>query len=255
VKIGGVRGALVRVDETRLCQVFLNLLQNAAHALAGHEDGRVDIDVSRDAEDVVVRVRDNGPGVPEELAGRLFEPWVTGRANGTGLGLALCRQYLVEMGGTIELHRTSPGTTFEVTVPSGRPASAPPTLVPDGSGARTTVLVVDDNPLVVRALQRVLGSAHAVEVATNSAQALRRIGERWFDLVFVDLHLANENGRELYERMAAMSKPQAKQVVFVSGGFEEPDLAFLEKHGIAWIRKPFGAQELRTLVAERTGRG
>jgi signal transduction histidine kinase len=255
VRFQGPRACYARADETRLCQVFLNLLQNAAHAVQGASNPRIDLEVTND-DPVVVRVRDNGPGVPEALAPRVFDAWVTGKAQGTGLGLALSRRYLAEMGATIELIRgTTRGTTFELHLVPGRPpSSVPPTLVPDASRGRARVLIVDDTPLVGRAFERALSARHDVVLATNRADARRELGRSWFDVLFVDLQLGRESGLDLYQDLVGASPDQAERFVAIGGAVDQEQMAFLDKHGIRFVQKPIGADELRTVVMECVGR-
>jgi signal transduction histidine kinase len=69
---------------------------------------------------VVLRLADTGPGVAAEVRAHLFEPFHTTRPDGTGLGLALCREIVLQHGGTIELEPGGPGATFRVTLPVAR---------------------------------------------------------------------------------------------------------------------------------------
>lgn len=91
----------------RLGQVVLNLVVNAADALTGQADPmpRIDVSVEEDGAWGLVRVRDNGPGIPAEKADRIFEPFVTTKIGkgGTGLGLAVSRTIVEEHGGSLEL--------------------------------------------------------------------------------------------------------------------------------------------------------
>jgi signal transduction histidine kinase len=105
----------VEGDGGRLRQVFFNLLQNAAQALGA---GVVQVEAARAGSAVVARVHDGGPGIPPEVRTRLFEPFVTGRAEGTGLGLALGRRLVERHGGALRLLEGGPGTTFEVRLPA-----------------------------------------------------------------------------------------------------------------------------------------
>lgn len=98
-----------------LRRAFANVLRNASEALAGH--GTVDVTVAGGPDGVAVVIADHGPGVPPELRDRVFEPYVTSKAEGTGLGLALVRQTVEAHGGTIALSETAGGgATFTVTL-------------------------------------------------------------------------------------------------------------------------------------------
>ena len=113
----------VEGDAGRLRQVFANLLQNAAQAQV---EGEVRLAARADGSAVRVRVEDDGPGVPPEIRERLFDLFVTGKASGTGLGLALCRRLVERHGGTVALVPESrQGSTFEVRLPAAHQASRP----------------------------------------------------------------------------------------------------------------------------------
>jgi nitrogen fixation/metabolism regulation signal transduction histidine kinase len=100
-----------------LRRAFANLIRNAAEAMGGR--GRIDVGVQRNGRGVVVTVADHGPGVPRELGARVFEPYVTTKADGTGLGLALVRQTIDGHHGTIALSDTpGGGATFTVAFPA-----------------------------------------------------------------------------------------------------------------------------------------
>jgi PAS domain S-box-containing protein len=105
-------------DETQLQQVLLNLLLNAQNALPS--GGRIEIALDYDPQAKIIRmeVSDNGPGIPEEIQKKIFQPFFTTRTDGTGLGLATCLKNVQYHGGSIEVHSTAGhGTTFSVTIP------------------------------------------------------------------------------------------------------------------------------------------
>ena len=101
-------------DPGRLRQVLANLLTNAAQAQG---QGVLELDARVEGAHLRVVVRDLGPGVPVELRERLFEPFVTGKANGTGLGLAVSRQIVHRHGGTLKLLPSEQGSAFELRLP------------------------------------------------------------------------------------------------------------------------------------------
>jgi signal transduction histidine kinase len=114
----------VRADAPRLEQVILNLLDNAAqHSPQGSV---IDMILSRDHGSVRLRVRDQGAGIPPDALGRVFEPFFTTRANGTGLGLTLVKSIVEGHGGRVSLwnNEPPPGLTFEVSLPAVGPEQA-----------------------------------------------------------------------------------------------------------------------------------
>jgi signal transduction histidine kinase len=112
-----------------LNQVWANLLDNAIDATPG---GHVRVDASTDADHVVVRVTDDGPGIPEGIRNRIFDPFFTTKdvGQGTGLGLDIARRIIQRHQGTIDLHTSSSGTEFCVTLPVSKGAGTPPPTEP-----------------------------------------------------------------------------------------------------------------------------
>lgn len=115
VSVLGDPNIFVWGDEHNLRQVFFNLLVNAAQATS--YQGIIEIEVLRiSSEQVSIFVRDNGPGVKEELIDTIFEPFVTSRSSGTGLGLAIVKKIICQHGGDITV-RNDNGAVFELKLP------------------------------------------------------------------------------------------------------------------------------------------
>jgi signal transduction histidine kinase len=143
-------------SESRLRRVFLNLIINAAQAVSGDAEKEHFIRVvTRRATDggIVVEIVDSGPGIPEEHLKRLFEPFFTTKPahEGAGLGLAVCRQVLEEIGGEISVQTSlGRGSTFRVTLPTRPHGSVAP---PRDADSRLT----PSQPPVRRLPRRQLG--------------------------------------------------------------------------------------------------
>jgi signal transduction histidine kinase len=107
-----------------LNQVWANLIDNAVDAVG--DDGHVDIDVRREGASVVVRITDDGPGIPEEIRGRIFDPFFTTKpiGQGTGLGLDISRRLIQLNNGDITLESVPGRTTFTVSLPVAEPIAA-----------------------------------------------------------------------------------------------------------------------------------
>ena len=113
-----------RVDEGKLRQVLINLVQNAAEAM--EEGGEIVIQASPFPDSgLVLAVQDNGPGISEEQQRKVFEPFFTTKFSGTGLGLAISRSLVEQHGGTLEVQSTpGEGTTFYILLPGAEAAVA-----------------------------------------------------------------------------------------------------------------------------------
>lgn len=112
----------IDADPVELEQVMFNLVRNALDA---SDTVQVTISTRVDGPAVILDVSDTGPGVPEDLKRRIFEPFVTGKPDGTGLGLALCQRLVEEMGGDISLLDDTDQTSFRITLPLSNRAVTP----------------------------------------------------------------------------------------------------------------------------------
>ncbi|HSP18469.1 MAG TPA: HAMP domain-containing sensor histidine kinase, partial [Myxococcaceae bacterium] len=113
IDVSAAPGLHVRGDDGRLRQVLLNLVSNAARAGAQ----TVRLQATADAGRVRVDVTDDGPGIPETIRPRLFEPFATTREDGNGLVLAVSRRIVERHGGTLSLLSAGPGATFSIELP------------------------------------------------------------------------------------------------------------------------------------------
>jgi K+-sensing histidine kinase KdpD len=112
---------VARFDEGRLARVVHNLSRNAIEAM-GEAGGVLTLGARMDAQDLVISVQDTGPGIPKEIAGQLFQSFVTmGKAGGTGLGLAIVKKIVEEHRGNVSVVSSSAGARFEIRLPQVTP--------------------------------------------------------------------------------------------------------------------------------------
>jgi len=252
---------LVNANESRLGQVLLNLIVNAAQAMAeGHADQNQLRIVTRTSDDgrAVIEVSDTGAGIARENLGRIFDPFFTTKpiGVGTGLGLAICHRIVMELGGLIEVESAvGSGTLFRVLLPAARDSqSVKAKTVRPTSGPRARVLVVDDEPAMGRALQRTLREHLDVVALTSAREALERItsGER-FDVILSDVMMPEVSGMELYQSLQRVAPEQAQRMIFVTGGaFTATAREFLDRVPNPRIEKPVEATNLLAMVAGLT---
>jgi signal transduction histidine kinase len=113
----------IRCDRSRMNQVFLKLLQNSFTAMQGRGD--IFISATRKTDADVIEVRDTGPGISRDVLSTVFEPFVTTKRAGMGLGLTYCREVLRRHGGAIQLIESpSPGAAFLMTIPTNTKGAA-----------------------------------------------------------------------------------------------------------------------------------
>jgi C4-dicarboxylate-specific signal transduction histidine kinase len=113
---------IVKADPVELEQVVFNLVRNALDAVSTAYAPQVNVLLMTDHNNAIIEVSDNGPGVDETIRARLFEPFVSKKENGTGLGLALSHRLVEEMGGNIALSNNADRTIFRVQLPLHEPA-------------------------------------------------------------------------------------------------------------------------------------
>ncbi|MBX3469014.1 MAG: PAS domain-containing protein [Planctomycetes bacterium] len=250
-------------DETRLAQVFANLLTNAAKYTP--EGGHVVVRAARDGGEVVVTVQDDGAGIAPELLPRIFDLFVQGpraldrREGGLGLGLALVRNIVALHGGTVEARSDGPGrgSAFTVRLPlaeGAAPAAVPAPAAARPDGPRLAVLVVDDNADAAATLQELLASlGHDVRVAHDGPRALQVLDGFAADVAVLDLGLPVMDGVELGRLIRARGAGPA--LVALTGYGQAEARARTEAAGFAaHLVKPITLEALtRTLDALRPG--
>jgi len=251
----------VRGSEARLGQVFLNLLVNAAQAIpVGHaSDNQITLTVQQRGDHVIVEIADTGAGIPGEVLPRIFDPFFTTKPVGVGigLGLSICHNIVAACGGEISVDSTEgKGTTFRVALPvaqsrSLRPRSAP-SLPVQTEGRRLRILLVDDEPSVVRALQRALRE-HDLVVAFSGAEAIEVLDSgQQFDLIFCDLMMAQLSGMEVFDIVRRRFPDLIDRFIFMTGGaFTQQAKDFLGGVSNPVVEKPFDIRALRLLVSRR----
>ncbi len=249
-----------RATRGRLGQVLLNLLLNAADAIpeGAADRHRVRVGTSTDAEGrAVIEVGDTGPGVPAEIARRIFDPFFTTKpvGAGTGLGLSICHRIVSELGGEISFtSEPGAGTTFRVVLPAAEASveeAHPPERQAAAPATRGRILIVDDEPLLLRAMSDLLASAHDVVVAQSGRQALDLLrSDRAFDVVVADLMMADVNGMELYEAVRVDHPGLEERILFMTGGaFTLRARDFLAEVSNPRIEKPFAREDLLSALA------
>ncbi|MCY4623384.1 MAG: response regulator [Chloroflexi bacterium] len=240
---------LVMADRRRIVQVIGNLLSNAARN--SPDDSVIRVGAVREGVNVEVSVADQGRGIPAEDLPRLFRKFSRledrDTEGDTGLGLAICKGIVEAHGGRIRAESDGPGlgARFAFTLPVVQEAEQArrPARSRDGGRSAGTVLVVDDDPLILRSVRDALSSAgfHA-ETTAEPEEALAMVGEHSPQLALLDLMLPEHDGVELMEDILAVSRIP---VIFLSAyGKDETVARVLERGATDYIVKPFSPTEL-----------
>ncbi|MDP7114924.1 MAG: PAS domain S-box protein, partial [Myxococcota bacterium] len=264
----------VKVDTTQISRVVQNLVINAEQAM--DKGGLLAIGLSNVVlEDpspfplepgryVKASFRDEGCGIAPALLTKIFDPYVTTKSSGTGLGLAVAFSNVAQHGGHITLEsRVGLGTTFHVYLPASdgldsRERRVSGDSAEPGSGR---ILVMDDEPAVkdvCAEMLRFLG--YEVETTQDGQEAIdlflsRREEGRPFDLVITDLTVPGGMGGKVVAERLRRTVPEVR-VIAASGYYHDPVMARYGDHGfVGALRKPFTTVELGELVSGVLGGG
>jgi CheY-like chemotaxis protein len=250
--------APVSGNESRLGQVFLNLIVNAAQAIPEGDASNNEIKIVTQMESsdrVAIEFHDTGTGIPAEVLPRIFDTFFTTKAAtiGTGLGLAICRRIVVDHGGEISVKsRAGSGTVFRIVLRATHQETAEKSAasLEIGVARAGRILVIDDEKMLCKVIERFLGADHFVTIVTSAREAISKLsgGER-FDLILCDLMMPEMTGMDLYDELVQSTPDQAKKIMFMSGGvFTDNARAFLARSSSEVIEKPFKGAGLRQAV-------
>ncbi len=249
----------VKGDAMRLVQVFVNLLNNAAKYTP--EGGQIRLETELGNEEIIVRVQDNGRGIPPEALERVFElfmqiaPEARGEQGGLGVGLALVRRIVELHGGRVVARSEGlgKGSTFSVHLPleahqveRPRKAAAPTTVRP------VRVLVVDDNRDAADSLKVLLESANQdVRTAYDGSAALEVARSFQPELVLLDIGMPHMDGYEAARRMRAMQLETRPRLVALTGWGQASDKKRASDAGFdEHFTKPVNPDELLSYIAQ-----
>ena len=246
-------------DEVRLGQVFVHLLVNASQAIAPgdpeHNEVRVHTYTAPDGR-AIISVRDTGCGMTPEVERRIFEPFFTSKPTATaaGLGLAVCGKIIASLGGSISV-QSEPGTgsVFRVSLPttSAKRMPTPAALqAVSGGTLRGRLLVIDDEPTLLRSIKLALSATHDLTLCADADQARAHLDQgEAFDLVLCDVMMPGLSGIELYRDVLQTDPALASRFVFVTGGAYAPAAEqFLQSVANPKLIKPFTPRELNDAV-------
>lgn len=249
--------AAVRVDGLRLRQVLNNLLNNA---MKFTERGSVALRVSQAEGRLRFVVTDTGIGITAEQQQRLFQRFAQAddsRARsrqGTGLGLALSKQLVELMGGTLTLESTvGQGSVFTCLLPlqaTTLPVPTQPTV--SASIGRLRVLVVDDNAVNRLVAQRLLDKTGCeVTVAADGPSALAAVAAQSFDIVLMDVHMPEMDGLEVTRRIRASSH-ESTRIIGLSASADREDVEACRSAGMNdFLAKPLTQERLVAALGRR----
>jgi CheY-like chemotaxis protein/anti-sigma regulatory factor (Ser/Thr protein kinase) len=252
----------VDADPDRLVQVISNLLSNAAKFTT--HGGRIDLEVARQGQHVLIQVSDTGIGIPEHELERIFEPFTQVDARhaptqgGLGIGLSLVRDLVHMHGGTVAAQSdgVGKGSTFIVRLPlagsnEGHHAKATqaPTLIAEHSHSQR-ILVVDDSPDAAQSLAMLLEiDGHEVHTASNGVEAIEQTATFQPDVIFMDVGMPVMDGMEAARRIRHSKLGSKISIVALTGWGQEADRDRTREAGMDHhLVKPVSADDLRAVL-------
>jgi PAS domain S-box-containing protein len=210
-----------------------------------------------DSARVSLEIRDDAPAPPELVSALFDTDFLARQPIGSASGLAVCKQMVDAMGGTIDARAESPaGKCITVVLPGAESPAEPakPEVRHTPRPRKARLLVVDDEPMVTWSVRRVLGKDWDVVVASSGPEALRAIqnGGR-FEAIVCDLLMPEMTGMEVYARVRDIDASLADRIIFLTGGAFTVDVErFLSGLQNARLDKPVQMDELRAQVARVT---
>jgi PAS domain S-box-containing protein len=250
-------------DPSRLSQVFLNLVLNALQAIPPKEADRRGVAVRAypSADRVIVEVHDEGVGMPAEILPRIFDPFFTTKeaGKGIGLGLSIAHAIVRSLRGELTVESVvGVGTTVRVNLPrAANDAAASTGNLEAGTATarRLRILVVDDEPMIARSLERALKARDDVVVCGGAKAALDELdASSDFDAILCDLSMPGMSGAELFTAIAQRWPGVERRFIIMTGGASSAAAQrFLEQWTAPRVDKPIDLVFLRDLLDRLRG--
>ncbi len=246
-------------SDLKLGQVFVNLIVNAAQAIevCNSQNNQIEIKTFTDENGfAVIEIKDSGCGIGPDTLRRIFDPFFTTKpvGTGTGLGLSISRGIIHALNGQIEVEsHVGKGSLFRVKLPPSQTKmtnATSSTIQFNHQFNRRKVLVIDDEPLILKLIQRALADHYDVTTKSSSLEAYSYLkAQNDFDIILCDLMMPEMTGMELFERVSETMPDLTEKFVFMTGGaFTPTAMEFLNTNMNKHLDKPFSSTDLESFV-------
>jgi PAS domain S-box-containing protein len=249
---------LILGDKTRLYQVLMNLLGNA---IKFTNQGKVQLNIELSEEtdtqvQILFEVIDNGIGIPEDKLSYIFETFTQAKSDiarkygGTGLGLAITKKLLKLYNSEILVESTEgKGTTFSFKVAFNKvPADF-------NTFAGKSILVVDDNEINILIANRILTKmGFVLEFASNGHEAIQKVMDTQFDLIFMDIKMPGIDGYETTSIIRELEGDYFKKVPIIAltaSTLQDEHVKFRASGMDGHVLKPFKPEEIKAIINQQ----
>lgn len=248
-------GLFVRGAESELFEAMVNLIKNAVEALP--EGGTIEIRSERVGDEVLVRITDNGIGIPPDIREKIFQPFFTTKGfQRTGMGLSGAYGIVTRHGGTLTADTEyGEGTSFLMGLPSAQPTKEVPADAPSPA-KELRILLIDDQKQVVDMLAKGLAKAgHTVLTAGDGQRGLEIFSEQHVDAIVCDLGMPGMNGietaRRIREATHGSDAVRPPFILLTGWNTEEPPTEQGPEANIDLVlQKPVSVEDLLNAVSE-----
>lgn len=257
------------IDKGQMQQVFLNLINNARHAIKHRERGTICISIKEINDNLEIIIRDDGIGMSEKDQKHIFNPFYTTKGarardnlgiKGTGLGLSVTYSIIQNHYGTINVEsEKGKGTVFKITLPIAtiviekeKKKKIELHGIKSEDIKKLNILIVDDEKeftdTIVKLFKK-LGLNNVV-IVNSGKDAITEFNKQTFNIVFLDMLLPDMNGEAILEEIKKINSNIP--VIFISGHVELNENILKEKGAFGLIRKPFDINEIHTILKKLT---
>ena len=251
----------IETDVYKLKTILKNLLSNAIKYTA--ENGQIEVNVTEQSNDLKIEVQDNGQGIHSydlpHIFNRFYQANPKNNLGGTGIGLAICKEYATILGGSIQVKSEwGKGSTFTVIIPKvevqppnhvlqqSLPILTPDKIItPTKTNHSTRILIVEDNLDMQNYIRFTLNDYYTTVGVSNGKQALEKLKQQDFDLIITDMMMPEMDGMEFINQVKSTPKLNSIPLIMLSAVSDSTKKIDALRIGIDdYITKPFEAEEL-----------